>query len=437
MHTKKKKHMKPFILSICTILTLSLSAFSQDTYIKDPSLQQLIKAAIEHFPRIKELEEQLNVNDVKAQLIQSNFMPTASADANYRFQAPVPKIAFGANSIRFQPYNNVSGGVTLNQLIYDFGKTKSQLERNQKEKNISLDNIDNTRNAIAFQVVQLYYSLIFTQQAINVQQAQVLSLKSNEQLVDAKVKNGDALEYDLLNTQVRTTNAENRLKELQGNLENNFAIMEWLTGMAKHSIKLNNSIQADLPLIKDSSNWQQTHPEAKLIQRRIELQELEKNFILISGRPSLFASVNGGFRNGFPTNVDQIKPSGYAGVGLSLPILSPSRPKLQQKLADINIATQRKSLTTIGSGIQKDLKTIQQNYLTHTENHERAKITVAAAKKAYDLALVRYKEGVITNTELLLIQTQVEEAQLNVLQYEFQQLMDKIESHKVIGSRLY
>lgn len=429
--------MKKIILSFAAILSICLTANSQDTYIKDQSLQQLIKAAIEHFPRLKEIEEQLNSNDVRAQLIQSNYLPTASADANYRFQAPVPKIPFGANSFRFQPYHNVAGGITVNQLIADFGKTKSQLERNQKEKNIVLDNLDNARNAIAYQVVQVYYSLIFTKNAIDVQQAQVNSLKSNEELVSAKVKNGDALEYDLLNTQVRTTNAENRLKELQGNLENNFAIMEWLTGLTKSSIKLNQSISSDLPLVKDSANWQETHPEAKLIQKRIELQELEKSFINISGRPSVFASLNGGFRNGYPTNVDQVRAAGYAGLGLSLPILSPSRPKLQQKLADINIETNKRTLNTIASGINKDLKTIQQNYQTHLENHQRAKLTVAAAKKAYELAVVRYKEGVITNTELLLIQTQVEEAQLNVLQYEFQQLMDKIESHKVIGSRLY
>jgi outer membrane protein TolC len=62
---------------------------------------------------------------------------------------------------------------------------------------------------------------------------------------------------------------------------------------------------------------------------------------------------------------------------------------------------------------------------------------IAQAEQAYALAAIRYKEGLITNTELLGVQNNVEDAQLLKLQYQFQLLNLKLESHKIVGTHLY
>ena len=59
------------------------------------------------------------------------------------------------------------------------------------------------------------------------------------------------------------------------------------------------------------------------------------------------------------------------------------------------------------------------------------------ANKAFKLAQTRYKEGLITNVELILLQTSVEDADLSVLKFRFLMLMDKLESHKIVGTKLY
>lgn len=427
--------MKRYILTLLLSGSL-LAAGAQDNPIKDTVLARLINQAVNNFPRIKELEEQLRINDVKEDILRSNYQPTISADANYRFQAPVPQIPFGGNKFKFQPYHNVSGGITLNQLIYDFGKTRAQLDRNKTEQAYTQDNIDNTRNAIAYQVANAYYAAVFTEKAIRVQEEQVRTLKENERVIQSKIKNGDAIEYDLLNTRVRTTNADNRLRELQGQQENNLTVLRWLTGSDLKELAAVN-FDDGITMVSDPADWKNTNPDAKLIQRRMQLLELDKQLTTISDRPSIFATANGGFRNGYPTNVDQVRPAGYAGVGMSIPILSASRPKLQQKLVDVNLETNRKSLATLESTIRKDLENVQHNYRTHEEKLKNSDVTVETANKAYKLAQTRYKEGLITNTELILVQIEVEEANLNALQYRYQMLLDKLESHKIVGTKLY
>ena len=437
MHTKKHIFMKKIIALIAVVLTLQ-TIQAQDEIIKDSSLKRLILSAVNNFPKIKELQEQLNATGIKAQLINSNFKPSVSADAGYQFVAPVPEVNFGAGGVvRFQPYNNYVGSISLKQLIYDFGKTTLQLERNNAEAKLTNDNITIAQFAIAYQVAQLYANAVFTLSAIKVQEDQIKTLQDNERLIQAKIDNGDALKYDLLTTKVRTSNSTNRLEELKGNLDKYFSLIEWLTG-ENISKTINTNIQTKhLMLATSSSLWEQKHPEAQLINHKLELLNVENKLVQNTNKPSVFASASTGFRNGIQPDINQIRLTGGAGIGISIPIVSASRPKLQQQLIAVNAEVTKKSLQTLAYNVQKDLIQIAADHKTITIKLENTFQLIEQAEQAFALAKIRYKEGLITNTELLGIQNNVEDAQLLKLQYQFQLLNLKLESHKVAGTHLY
>ncbi|WP_315818737.1 TolC family protein [Paraflavitalea speifideaquila] len=198
--------------------------------------------------------------------------------------APSPKVEFetpaGKSSLAFQPYNNYNGAITVKQLIYDFGKTKLQLDRNEATRALNVEGVDNTKNAIAYQVAQIYYNIQFLQKSIQVQQDQINSLKENERLIQAKIKNGDALEYDLLTTQVRTANATNRLNDLQTQLGKQYVLMQWLTNIDtrdKIAASGTNTYREDaLNLVLEPGNWKAVNSDAKLIEKQITVFEYDK-----------------------------------------------------------------------------------------------------------------------------------------------------------------
>ena len=428
--------MKKMIFSLLLILYVS-GVFAQQNPITDTTLKALIQQAVTNFLRIKELEEQLRVSDVKEELLRSNYQPALYGDASYKFMAPAPAIPFQGNKIKFQPYNNYAAGLTVNQLVYDFGKTRMQLDRNNSEQGLTQDNIHNNKNSIAYMVAQVYYNILFTDKAIKVQQDQLKILNENERVIQAKLKNGDAIEYDLLTTQVRTTNSDNVLKELQGSQQRNFITLQWLTG-TDYKNKIGTGIlEENIPLLTSSGDWKRNNAEAKIINRKLELLDYDRQLAMVNNRPTIFASANGGVRNGIQPEINQMKLAGGAGVGMSIPIFSASRPKLQQKLTDVNIESTRLSMNTLESNINRDLASVQQDYLTLEQKMENSKINVEQANKAFKLAQTRYKEGLITNVELILIQTSVEDANLSLLKYRFLMLMDKLESHKIVGTKLY
>jgi len=223
---------KIFVLIL--FVSVSLLGFSQAGVIQDQQLQQLIQQAVSNYSKVKELQISYKANDVNDDLIRSNWLPTVSGDASYRFNAPAPSIDFptssGPKSFQFFPYNNYNAEVTLNQLLYDFGKTRAQLQKSNADRKLNQDNIDLLKNTIAYQVAQIYYTITFLEDAIKVQNNQIASLRENERMIDAQVRNGDALEYDLLTTRVRIANSTNKLADLQSQLERQYIMLRLYTG---------------------------------------------------------------------------------------------------------------------------------------------------------------------------------------------------------------
>lgn len=436
--------MKKIIIAVLLALLVQ-TGIAQEAPIKDEQLKSLIQSAVTNYPRIQELEEQLKADDVKKEMIKAGYLPTVNADLSYNFLAPSPKVEFetptGKSSLAFQPYNNYNAAVSIRQLIYDFGKTKLKLDRNEAERTLNINGIDNTRNAIAYQVAQIYYNIQFLQKSIHVQNDQISSLKENERLIQAKIRNGDALEYDLLTTQVRTANATNRLSDLQTQLEKQYVLMEWLAGVdtrGKIAASDAGTYREDaLNLVLEPGDWKKTNYDAQQIEKQIAVYELDKKESAIESRPNIMGTASGGVRNGIQPDIDQFRLNGGFGVGLSIPILSADRPKLRQKMTQVQIETARKSMQTLEATIRKDLTAVQKDFQGIQEKLGNTNVLVTQAQRAYKLAQVRFKEGLITNVELLDAQTNVENAELQQVQLQYQAQLDKLESHKVVGSKIF
>ncbi|MGN6419050.1 MAG: TolC family protein [Pseudobacter sp.] len=432
--------MKKIIGVLALVIALA-PAMAQESPVRDEQLKSLIQAAVTNYPRIKEMEEQLKADGVKESIIKAGYLPTVNTNISYRFDAPVAKAEFplptGPATIQFTPYNNYNAALNVQQLIYDFGRTKLKLGKNDAEHSLNIENLDNSKNAIAYQVAQLYYNIQFYQKAIQVQTDQLSSLTENERLIKARIKNGDALEYDLLTTQVRTANATNRLTDLQSQLEKQYVLMQWLSATDAHGKILARDSYDELTLLMDAGDWKNINPEAKLIRKRLDVYQYDLKESAVESRPSLTGTASGGVRNGFQPDIDQFRLNGSVGVGLNIPILSGDRPKLRQKLTQVQIDATKASLTTLENTIRKDLATVQEDFRNLQEKIKNTSVLVSQAERAYSLAQVRFKEGLITNVELLSAQTNVEDAKLQLVQLQYQTQLDKLESHKVVGTKLF
>lgn len=412
-------------------------AQAQQTNLVDPQLSHLVEQAMVNHTVIQEMETQLKAYPIKDMIAKNGYQPSVFTDFSYRYSNPVPQAQFGSNLIQFAPYNNYNAAVGINQLVYDFGKTKWQLEKLQAEKNITISQIDITKNAIAYQVAQVYFTLLYLHQAVVVQQQQVNALQENEKIIFAKFNKGEALKYDILSTQVRTSNAINKLTDYQTQLDKQFTLLEWLTGSSVKSSFRYNSDSNILQLVSSIDSWETKNPNALLLQKKLALQGIEKKYAKIQTRPSLSGNASTGYRNGIQPNIETMQWVSAFGLTFTLPIHSTYRPKQQQKLIQVSMDATKASMKSLEASIQKDLTMLVEDYQGLTRKAKSTQLMVAQAAEAYQLAKIRFNAGLITSAELLLAQNNVEEASLQSVQLEFLMTLDKLETNKLVGNKIW
>jgi len=282
-------------------------------------------------------------------------------------------------------------------------------------------------------------SIRFLENAIKVQNGQISSLRENEKLIDAKVRNGDALEYDLLTTRVRIANASNKLSDLQSQVEKQYIMLRLFTG-AEQKGKINTALaKNDLSLVTDpqATDWKNTSLEAQRINHQLQGLDVDYKNAFLMNRPTVYAQAAGGVKNGYQPEIERMRLNGIVGLGVNIPIFSGNKEHLQRKMVQINMDATKQSLQTLEENIRKDLADVNEDYRNLQVKLENTKLLVQQAQKAYDLAQVRFKNGLLTSAELVDAQSNVEDARLTQIQLEYQLQLDRLESQKIVGTKIW
>ena len=427
-----------FIISILFSIT-RISA--QD--LKVPAeLKHFVEQSFQKFPRVGEMNEMVNLNEAKVGLGKTAFLPTAMGDLSYRLQYPTPAIEFPSASgqiqqIKIQPADNYNASITLVQPIIDL-RVNSLLNKAKSDLDLSKDNLEGFKINLAYQVAQIYYSIIFLNKSLVVQQEQINLLQSTLQQIKVKVKNGDALNYDLVSTEVKYANAGNFYTDLKSQLDKQYNILGMLTGISGKDY-LNetafNSTVFNLMTDSLSDVAFRNNPEIRIAGDKIK----SASWDIVSAErirlPSLNLLTGLGYKNGFMPNIDAVNFNYFVGFGVTIPIFSASRPGFQRKLAVINHDASKLALETQKVILNKDLLNALDDIHKNQKKLASADTLIKQAQLAQVLATDRYKFGVITNLELLTAVSNFKEAQLGQLQFEYNLLLSRMDLCRLAGIR--
>jgi outer membrane protein TolC len=279
------------------------------------------------------MNDQVKLSEMRVTLGKTGYWPIASGDISYRRTYPTDPISIPAGQgktgeIRILPPDNYNTGFTLVQPLIDL-KTPANINKSKSELTTSIDNLEGFKLQLAYQVAQLYYGIIFLDKSIGVQHQQLNLVQSNINQIKVRIKNGDALVYDLVSMQVRSTNIENYNTELLN-----------LTGNSGNAY-VSDTIISDnwFNLATDSvfavavvNNFDMKSAHDKIESAKWGVISNER-----LGWPTFNLIGGSGYRNGFLPDINQIRFNYYVGAALTIPIFSASRPAIQKKLALINL----------------------------------------------------------------------------------------------------
>lgn len=432
---------------VIILVLLSVKAFSQET--TNETLNQLVRAAIDYAPKIKEQQQTVLMGDFRTKIQESALKPQISSEIGVTRFDPVAKANFAGTSIQFQPNMNYNANIGGNYVIYDWGKQFVNIERTRLETNLAKTGVEGLKTVYAYQVANLYYGIIYNQKAIEVQQEQLKLVDDNGKVIANRLKQGDALEYDQVTVQVRYKNAESRLTDIQSQLERQYIYLSSLIGKDAHGmIPAGTSFNVgtvDLSVESALTQAQTNNYDLKVLKDRDLIAASDVKISQMSSLPNLAAIAQVGVKNGYvpringeqPSFADDFKLNSVVGVKLTIPVYTGHRGAYQTEVAKLNREMLKYSVDVTNQALKRDLEAAQNDYNSAKSKLELSERNVFQAQYALKLANTRYQNGVLTNIEIETAQTALRDAQFTQLQYEYQMALAKLEMNRLTGVKFW
>ena len=157
--------------------------------------------------------------DAKIGLTKTAYLLDVSLSTSLNRIGPVTNISFGGKNIQLYPENMYNATFSVNENIYDFGKTAQNLVFDEKNKEMTQLTIDQVKQQVSMAVMANYYTISFIQEAIQIKDDQLNTLNEHLQFVQKKADTGSATQYDIMTTKVRISVIENQKTDLQTALQ--------------------------------------------------------------------------------------------------------------------------------------------------------------------------------------------------------------------------
>lgn len=428
---------KPICLFL-SLLCLSGAASAQtDTLTLDETIHRVVTT----YPSVRQAEEAVKSAGYNVKMARAALLPVLNASATYTRVEPVATVHFDDLDLSLSPKNNYDAGLSLRQLIYDFGKNRPKIEAAKAREEAARLQQDELYQSLALNTVQLYYLNSFTRQAILIKQQELGDYEEMLRQAEIRTRTGSSTTFDLLNTQVSQSAVNTQLTGLRSNLRTlqvqlsvlaDTTVTETLLLSSGFEINPNLSSLADLLATAYTSR-----PEMEFADKQISVAQLEESAARRAYNPSLDLSAAAGGKNGYPLHIDRMKLNYEAGLTLSIPLYEGGRRKQTASLARsaYNTAVFQKEL------IEKQVKQqVSENFYTLQSDYEKIgqlSRQVTLAQKAYDQAKVNYQAGAITNLELLTSSTNLSGSRLQLLQSQINYLVNYYKLRVSVGERIW
>jgi outer membrane protein len=444
----QSKKYRQHILSAALIVIFSISANCQDNHgpafasqSDSLSLKSLIAEVISTHPTIKGAEEALKNADARIGLARTGYYPVVDAGANFSTIGPVMKFTIpDMGTFQLYPENNYSAIVNYRQVIYDFGRTRTNIDIENEGKIIGEKTLDQVRQKMALATINNFYTLAFLQHAIKIMDEQLSTLQAHLKYIETLKSTGSATDYQVLSTKVKISTAESQKSDLIAALAIQQAYLCSLTGKSDRIPVVKEELDAPAPMTTGDSLLSfayNNRDEMAINREKSVLAGLKYKLIKTLDKPIINFVATGGAKNGYLPDLNQLKANYAVGVGISIPIFDgmKSRYNLLQAKSAINSLNFEDEGTR--RNITSEIKEAKEYVISAMQKEQQFKLQLEQAQKAYSLAETSFRSGTITNLELLDANTAVSESRLMLLKARIDYAASIYRLKTALGERLY
>ena len=399
-------------------------------------LKNLLNQSLQYFPKVKEVQQSVQLAEDKLTLTELNKYPDITMDASYAYVQPKIEVAFGEKTFQFAPVHNVSGALNGTYTLFDFGRLASNIQKAKLELQTSKHVAKQLEHNMFFQISQLYYQIIYAKKAIDIQNQVLQLLTENKTIIETQLKNGNAIQLDLLTIQSKIDNELNRKIDLETNLKKLLNLLNYATGVAtiresQLSISLKNYTSDEAMQMALIHN-----PSLAIAKDKVNVSKADVTITKLNDRPYVGMKASVGSRNGYLPQINDPRFNYNAGIGFSLPLFNGGKIKQQIKIQERSLALSEINVESQIHDFEKDIQAALIDIQSNQSRIKNAATQIEQAALAQKLSVSKLKNGTATPIEITSTNADYQRTLLNQLQYQYQLCNAQLELIKLMGVEL-
>ncbi len=398
------------LLGLCTLVSSAPAA-------PQKSLAECIALALALQPTLKSAAAAVEASRERVWQSAANYLPqvTGSASAVRRQTTPGNLTGSSAGG-HSQTFNFYSTGVSLSQVLFDFGQTLAQIHAAQNNAASAAADADTQRDTVVFDVAQAYYGLLAAYHLRDVAEDAVAQNQQHLDVAQGRLDVGLAPRFDVTQAQVQLANAELARVTARNNVALGRETLRNTLGLSG-PLDFDPLDVLDQPVvtIDDSEALQRAYdnrPELRSLQAREaaaadQIAALEKDYLPKVG------SNAGYFWSGARA---PLQDGWNIGASVTVPVFNGGLTTAQVGEAKANLRVLQFTETSLRQNITLEVQQATLNIREAVESVRVANKGVEQARENLELAEGRYATGVSSIIELTDAQTSLSRARASRVQ---------------------
>ncbi len=416
MNIKKKLRLGVLlVLMPCLAYPQNSTAVMTDDSTQEPlTLQQAEALALKNNPQISVAKLTSLASQQVTREARSSLWPTATVDLTGVDSQENSRItAGGLNNPIIYP--RAAAGVTVSQLITDFGRTANLVSSAKLAAKAEDQNAAATREQILIAVEQAFYAALEAHDVLRVAQQTVSARQTVTDQVDALFKSKLKSRLDLSFANVNLSQAKLLVLDAENNEQAAFATLSMVLGDSKvQNFKL---VGETAPIGMPPANVEDLISQAFAARPELlalDFQEQSARKFQSAEHELLLPNIRAAGAIGDTPVRDPALSNWYGAVGVNveIPIFNGFLYSAKSKEASLRTQAAHDRLLDLRNRIARDVRT---SWLNANTAYERLSVTQELAEQsstALDLAQTRYHLGLSSIVELTQAQLQQTQAEI-------------------------
>lgn len=417
-------------------------AFQNNETLKNAALEQKIAKAdvgVTKADGLPQINGSISYSNNVA--IQTQFLPAVFfADDPTEVPADAPPVP-----VQFGVQHTGNAGISISQMIFDgsyfVGLKAARTYADLMQKNFNQSKVDITE-----QVMKAYYTVLVNeerQKLINSNFNRLDTLLNETQIM---YENGFAEKIDVDRIRVQFNNAKTEKEKSNRLTEVSYLLLKFQMGMPiEQEIQLADDISSiDMKLeMEDEVDFKYTDRidyETLQINRALVNLDLKNN--RVQYLPGLTANASAGYNTGvnefgmITDFSDQWFQYGFFGFSLDIPIFDGLRKYHNIQKNQLQLQQLENQTRQLENNIDLEIVQAKVNLQNNVETLEVQRENLELARNVYDVAKIKYQEGVGSNLEVITAEDELQTAETNYFSALYDALIAKVDLERALGDLL-